>query len=119
MRSDKNVYFMVQLTIHEGKDDAFRGIVDEMCVATAKEAEALNYEWSLSEDGRTCHVLERYADSDGVRAHLENIGAFIDRFMVTADVVGVEVFGDPDAVARDALSQFGARFNRPYAGFVR
>ena len=119
MRSNKNVYFMVQLAIHEGKDDAFRGIVEEMCVATAKETGALNYEWSLSEDSRTCHLLERYADSDAVRAHLENIGLFIERFMATVDVVGVEVCGSPDAAAREALSAFGAKFNRPYAGFVR
>ena len=119
MRSDKNVYFMVQLTIHEGKDDAFRGIVDEMCVATTKEAGALNYEWSLSEDGRTCHLLERYADSEGVRAHLENVSVFIDRLLAAVDIISVQVFGDPDPMVRDALSQFGAKFNRPYGGFVR
>lgn len=119
MRSNQNVYFMVQLAIKEGKDDAFRDVVEEMCAATAKEGGALNYEWSLSEDGRVCHLLERYADSDAVRAHLENIGPFVERFLGVVDVVGVEVCGSPDAGAREALAAFGAKFNRPYAGFVR
>ena len=119
MRSDTNVYWVARLAIHDGQDEAFRRVVEEMCAATAHEEGALNYEWSLSEDGRTCHVLERYADSDAVRAHIENIGGFVDRFMAVVDVVGNEVYGSPDEAAREALTQFGATFNRPFAGFVR
>lgn len=114
MRSNENVYWVARLAIHEGQEDAFRSVVEEMCAATAKEAGALNYEWSLSEDRRTCHVLERYADSDAVRAHMENIGPFIERFMAA-----VAVIGSPDAAARESLTAFGAAFNRPFAGFVR
>ena len=64
-----------------GQVDAFRALAEEMSVATAKEQGVLNYEWSLSEDGKTCHILERYADSDGVRAHLDTFGSFADRFL--------------------------------------
>ncbi len=82
----------------------------------------LNYEWSLSEDGKTCHILERYADSDALRAHLETFGAFAERFFGMVDIVNVEVYGSPDGQVREALSQASnnsAKFNRPYAGFVR
>jgi len=119
MRSDKNVYWVIQLAIHEGQGDAFRALADEMCAATANEAGALNYEWNLSEDGKTCHVLERYADSGGVRAHNENISAFVERLVAIADVATLEVYGSPDDGARKILEGFGGNFNRPYAGFVR
>lgn len=119
MRSNENVYWVARLAIHEGQEDAFRSVVEEMCAATAKEPGALNYEWSLSEDGRTCHVLERYIDSDAVRAHMESVGPFIERFTAAVDIVGNEVYGSPDAAARESLTAFGATFNRPFAGFVR
>ena len=122
MRSDKNVIIMIQLAIHAGREDDLRGIADDMCAATAKEEGMLNYEWSLSEDGKTCHILERYADSDALRAHLETFGAFAERFFGMVDIVNVEVYGSPDAQVRAALSEASsnsAKFNRPYAGFVR
>jgi quinol monooxygenase YgiN len=107
------------VAIHDGQDDVFRALADEMCAATANEVGVLNYEWSLSEDGKTCHVLERFADSDGVRAHNENVAAYVERMVTIADIVSVEVYGSPDDGARKMLEGFGARFHRPYAGFVR
>ena len=71
MVSDQNVYWVARLAIHDGQDEAFGRVVEEMCAATANEEGVLNYEWSLSEDGRTCHVLERYADSDAASLHRE------------------------------------------------
>ena len=118
MRSDKNVYMLGQLAIREGQADAFRTLADDMCAATAKEPGALNYEWSLSEDGTKYHVYERYVDSDAVRVHLENVAAHVERLMTLAEITRSEIYGSPDAELRKVLLQFGATFYQPYAGFV-
>lgn len=125
MRSDKNVYFLARFTIREGQEDAFHEVAKDVCAAAGSEEGTLNYEWSLSEDGRTCHVLERYVDSDAMRVHFANTAGFIERIFATLDVSGVDVYGSPDAEIRELLTQTGAqfhfepRFNRPFAGFVR
>ena len=99
---------MVQLAIREGQEDALRDIADEMCAATAKEEGMLNYEWSLSEDGKTCHVLERYADSEALRVHLETFGPFAEQFFGMVDIVNVEVYGSPDGQVR-GVGKSGSR----------
>ena len=122
MRSDKNVTVIVQFQVHEGQDDALRSLAGELCAATESEKGTLNYEWSVAEDGRTLHLLERYADSDAFRIHLDTFAPFGERFMGMVDIVSAEVYGSPDAQACQVLSELSggsATFNRPYAGFVR
>ena len=59
-----NVFWVVELAIIPGQLDAFKALMNEMVAATqADEPGALNYEWFISEDGTTCHIYERYADS--------------------------------------------------------
>ena len=119
MRSDKNICGVGKFAIHDGQEQAFHALAEEMSVATSQEEGALTYQWRLAEDGKTCHVLERYADSDAVRTHLQTFGAFADRVMAIADLTSLDIYGSPDAELREALDQFGVKYYGPYAGFVR
>ena len=61
---NKNVYWLLELEIQAGQDKDFQGLMKEMVAATkANEPGALNYEWHTSEDGKRCHIYERYTDS--------------------------------------------------------
>lgn len=58
------VHWLLALNIKEGELDNFKALVKEMVDATkANEPGTLNYEWFVSDDEKTCHIYERYADS--------------------------------------------------------
>ena len=56
----------LQVSIHDGRFDEFKSLMQEMVESTQKETGTLAYEWFLSEDSKSCHVYERYSDSDAV-----------------------------------------------------
>ena len=90
-----------------------------MVASTLQEAGTLGYEWFLDGDGTTCHILERYADSDAVLAHLGTFGAqFAQRFLQCFAPTGLTVYGDPSPEARTALDGFGAVYLGTWGGFV-
>jgi len=72
--SKQAVQFNVDLTINEGKLDAFRGIVQAMIAGTQKEPGALGYEWYLSGDRKRCRIVENYKDADAALAHMTSAG---------------------------------------------
>jgi quinol monooxygenase YgiN len=64
-----------------GQLEVFKALVSGMVEATrANEPGALNYEWLISEDGTSCHIYERHADSAAVMTHMGNLGAFGERW---------------------------------------
>ena len=92
----------------------------EMVESTRQEAGTLGYEWFLGEEGATCHIHERYTDSDAVMAHLGNFGAnFAERFLQCFEPTGLAVYGEPSSEARAALDGFGAVYLGTFGGFVR
>src|SRR5271168_3683374 len=68
--SKANVHLTVELTINEGKFDAFQAIAQTMIAGTQKEPGALGYEWHLSSDRKRCRLLETSADANAVFAHM-------------------------------------------------
>ena len=116
-----NVYWVLELAIKPDQADAFKAVMSDMVAATeANEPDALNYEWTLSEDGATCHIYERYADSAATMTHLASFGAnFAERFLAALEPTRFTVYGNPSAEVREALGAFGPAYMTPTAGFVR
>ncbi len=115
-----NIYWVLELAIKPGEADNFKAVMGDMIEATDKEPGALNYEWTFSADGGTCHIYERYADSAATLAHLGTFGAnFAERFLAAADPTRFTVYGNPSDEVRGALDGFGAVYMTPTAGFVR
>ncbi len=55
-----HVCWMLHMQVQEGRHAELRALMDEMSAAThANEPGTLDYEWSLSADGTTCHLWER------------------------------------------------------------
>lgn len=117
----KPVYWILELAVHEGREAPFRELMHEMVEATrANEPGTLHYEWSFSEDGRTGHIYERYADAGAVMTHLAAFGAhYAARFMDCVTPTRFTVYGHPDDAVREALTPFGAVFMAPADGFAR
>ena len=115
------VHWLLALNIKEGELDNFRALVTEMVDATkANEPGTLNYEWFVSDDEKTCHIYERYADSAATMAHLATFGQdFAERFMAVLEPVQFVVYGNPNDEVRAALVAFGAVHMSQFAGFAR
>ena len=110
----------LQMSVHEGHLKDARELMSEMVAGTEQEPGTQGYEWFLSEDGKTCHINERFADSEAVMAHLDNFGArFADRFLACFEPTSLSVYGDPSAEARTALYGLGATYLGWLGGFNR
>ena len=115
------VYFLVDLNIHEGKFDSFESIAQEMIASTQQETGALGYEWCLSADRQRCRLIETYADSDAVLAHLTGaaVQQGVPKLLETSSLSRFEVYGDPGPKAAAILAGYGAEIFAPWGGFRR
>ena len=114
------VSWNLQVSIRKGRFDEFEALMHEMVDSTRTEPGALMYECFLSDDKSTCHLYERYADSDAVMTHLGNFGAkFADRFLEFTEPTSLSVYGEPTGEVRAVLDGFGAQYLGPFGGFSR
>lgn len=110
----------LQMSVREGHLNDARELMSEMVVATREESGAQGYEWFLSADGKSCHINERYADSEAVIIHLSNFSStFADRFLACFEPTSLSVYGEPSAQARAALDGLGAAYLGWLGGFNR
>lgn len=118
---NNNVYWILELAVKDGELDSFRSLMSEMVDATqANEPGTLNFEWTISEDNKHCHIYERYVDSAATMTHLTTFGEkFAERFMAAVDPTRFVVYGDPNNDVKAALTEFGAVFMSPFGGFTR
>jgi quinol monooxygenase YgiN len=112
-----------ELAVKHGKLDTFRELMEEMVSGAKNQPGTLSYEWYISDDGSTVHVVETYADSAAVVAHHVSEGFALKnwagRFMDCAEVTRVNAYGDPDASAREILDRLGASYHSAWGGFSR
>jgi quinol monooxygenase YgiN len=113
------VSWILQMSVRDGRLDDAKKLVPEIVAATRAEAGTLSYEYFLSEDGSSCHVHERYADSAAVVTHLANFGSFAARFMECFEPKSCSVYGEANQEVRAALKDFGAMYLRLLDGFIR
>lgn len=110
----------LQMAVRESHLDDARALMSEMVAGTKQEAGAEGYEWFLSEDGKTCHINERYADSAAVLVHLGNFNSkFAERFLACFEPTSLSVYGEPSVEARAALDGLGAAYLGWLGGFSR
>ena len=117
------VSWVNELAVKDGRLETFRDLMEEMVSGTSSEPGTLAYEWYISHDGSTVHVVETYADSAGVVAHHVSEGFALQnwagRFRECVEVIRVVVYGDPDAAARVILDRLGATYYSAWGGFSR
>jgi quinol monooxygenase YgiN len=86
----------------------------------SKNRGALVYEYNVSDDRTTVHILEHYKDSDAVVSHVtQTFSTFSERFSAFATVASFVVYGVPRPGARKILDGFGATYMTPFDGFTR
>lgn len=119
--SKQKVRFNVSLTIHEGKLQEFQAIARTMIAGTEKEAGALAYDWYFSNDGKSCRLVETYADADAMLAHMMGpvVQELVPKLLGVASLAGFEVYGEPGAKAAETLKGVGATIFQYWSGLKR
>ena len=115
------VSWVLQTKINDGQLDNFKTLMTEMVEATkTNESGALCYEWFISEDNTSCHIYERYENSEATMTHLGAFGEnFAKRFMGCVTPKGITVYGNPSDQVRGALKGMGAVHFSNFGGFAR
>jgi quinol monooxygenase YgiN len=115
------VQFNVDLTIHDGKLDAFENIARAMIAGTQKEVGALGYEFYLSGDRKRCRLVENYKDADAVLAHMNGpvVRESVPKLLELSHLDRFEVYGDPGPKAAQGLAAVGAEIFRFWQGLER
>jgi quinol monooxygenase YgiN len=115
-----NILSIAELSIRPGRLEAFKALVKELVQATqARELGTLNYEYFISDDGTTCHIYERYADSAAVMAHMANFAPFGERWAAAVEITHVTAYGAPSAEVKALLGSFDSTLMAPLDGFAR
>ena len=117
----QTVRFNVDLTINEGKLDAFKRIAETMNAGTHKEPGALAYDWHFSADRKRCRLIETYADANAVLTHMTGpvVQELVPKLLETSTLTRFEVYGDPGPKAGEMLAGVGAEIFHFWSGLSR
>ena len=117
----ESVYWLLELSVKPGALASFTELMKEMVAVTqASEPGTLDYEWTLGDGGRRCHILERYTDSTAVMKHLGTFEEkYAGRFMELVEPMRIVVYGSPDARVKEALADLAPVYMEPFGGFAR
>lgn len=116
---ENEIINVFNLAVKDGKFPAFKHLIEKVVKATHKEAGTLLYIYSVSDDQKTAHIIERY-QADTVIDHVEQtFSQFAEEFLSLVDVTSLTVHGKPDAALRAKLDPFGAVYMTPFDGFAR
>ena len=115
------VYFVVDLSIADGKLGAFQTITQSMVEGTQQEPGALAYEFYFDSDQKRCRLIEIYADSDAALAHCKGrvVQELVPKLLEVSSLTGFSVYGDLSSETAELLTQVGAQLYSSSCGFNR
>ena len=110
-----NPYFK----IHTNKLDEFKEICQQLVEKAREEPGCLYYGFSFHEN--MVHCREGFDGAEGILAHLENIGALLNKALEISDLVSLEIHGvgtETDKL-REPLADLHPKFYDLRYGFRR
>jgi len=113
------IYWILEVAVLPGQLENFRAVARDLIASTEKEPDTLGYEWNLNDDGTTCHIYERYKNSDAWIAHVHGFGAFAERFMQACRPTRFHIYGTPNAAVKAALADFSPVYFSPIGSITR
>jgi quinol monooxygenase YgiN len=118
---EKVVRIAVNVTVNEGQQEPFKELVTAMTAGSEAEAGTLGYEWFFSEDGKTCRLLETYADVNAVTAHFAGpvVRQMVPQMIPLCKLDSFEIYGDPGTQVSQIAAGMGARIYSYWAGLSR
>jgi (4S)-4-hydroxy-5-phosphonooxypentane-2,3-dione isomerase len=109
----------VELAIKPGQLKSFLALTGEMVASARREHGVLSYQRFVSEDGKTIHIYERYADCAAALMHLKTFAkTFAEQFQSMVERKRFVVLGYPTADLKAALDELGAIYFKLFGDFA-
>jgi quinol monooxygenase YgiN len=116
----KDIYWVCVFKVKPEQFDEFKQVIAPLVAATKQEPGAFAYEYSVSDDRTTVHILGHYRDSDAVVSYVtQTFSTFAERFSALATVASFVVYGVTGPAARKILDGLGATYMTPFDDFTR
>ncbi len=117
---DDQIAWTIELAIEPKHLAAFRELAKAMIANARTEPGTLTYEFYVSEDGRICHIYERYSNDAAAQQHSATFASkFEKRFLELATPTRLHAYGRPDAKTRANLDGPHTKFLAPFDGLRR
>ena len=117
----QKIIFVIQCSIKSDANEFLTWSKERAAkyVFNLKEEKTISYEWHLSDDNSEATLVESFIDSDGAMQRLNNhmSSPIAEEVTQHVDIKEWLVFGNSKQDLIDALSSFGAKFNRHHCGF--
>jgi quinol monooxygenase YgiN len=114
------VFWLYEVAVKPGQERALSALMAELIEYARSEPGALAYQWSLSDDSRTAHIYERYADTTATLAHIAAFReTFAQQFLAAVEPTRVVVYGTPSQAVKEALTAMHPVYMSGIAGFTR
>jgi quinol monooxygenase YgiN len=109
------------LTVTTDHLDQFKPLVAKLVAATKNEPGALEYEYTVADDGKTIDIVERYSDSKAALAHLTDnfVPNFSKEFFALATPARFVIYGAPSDDFKKAVDGFHPIYMTAFDGFTR
>jgi quinol monooxygenase YgiN len=92
--------------IAPAKLNEFKKVAAQAIEIAKREEATLQYEYFMSADETACVVLETYASSEALLAHMAGLGSVIQRLVELGGDFKADVFGDPSPALVEATVAF-------------
>lgn len=111
-----NLQVTARFKVHDGKMAEFKMIAEEcISIVKAKDKNTLQYDWYLDDAQTEIVLMEAYPDSNGLLAHLGNIGELFGKLLALADF-SAELYGTPSEELLKATSGLKIKVYSFYQG---
>lgn len=116
MAGSKNVIWVAEATIRDGRRADFEAVKSDLIDLTSKDDGVLNYEWYITEETGAVYIYERYADVEAAWVHLDTWAKGAERFMDAANFERLVVLSDLPADMRAKLEGINCVYRLPWGG---
>lgn len=97
--------------IEPSRLNEFKKVAAQAIEIAKGEEGTLRYDFYMSGDEVACVVLETYASSEALLAHMAGMGDVVPRLVELGGDLNVEVFGSPSPALLEATAAFKPRIH--------
>ena len=110
------IQLSARLKVHDGKLEEFFALCNE-CISIVREKEpsSLQYQYFFHKETSEMVVRETYADSNGLLAHMGNVGEPLGKLLGMSDPF-IEVYGNASDQLKGALAGLPTSYHEYFRG---
>jgi len=111
---------ITEFTIVPADLEDFKNFAKELLkVVEEKEPKTLRYQWFFNKDESRSYLVEEYPNAAALRDHVVHVGIMLPKLLKVAKVAKMDVLGNLNPLAAEAIAAFGPQNYRYWNGLGR